>query len=190
MKWLGYWLGAVGLVAAAQSTEPQVPSDLSLLNPKSGAGIQGFLVLPQADLRDSVNGRCGFGVGIHGAIDLEGGAQCRPRVDYSRLDAGAFSVSSVSSTTTIQEVSLGADYLAYVAANRRGFYGVMGANLAWWEVQNRFTPSTRITTPMVLAGPGFRFGDALSVEAELEYGRYRPSVGAENAIRIGCFYLF
>ena len=189
MKWMVYLACAAGL-AVAQDTGPRIPTDLSLLSQKSGAGIQAFLVLPQAGLRDAVNGRTGFEVGVHASVGLDGDAECRPRIDYTRLDAGAFSASSVSSTTTIQAISLGVDYLAFVNSSRSGFYGAFGASLAWWEVKNRFEPSSRLTTLMVQAGPGFRFSDAFSVEADLEYGRFRSSVGTESAIKVGCFYLF
>jgi hypothetical protein len=183
-------VGALSLAAAAQDTGPRIPTDLSLLTNQSGAGVQAFVVLPQADLRNAVNGRAGFEVGVHASVGLDGDGEVRPRIGYTRLDAGSFSASSVSSTTTVQAISLGADYLVFARANRRGFYGAFGGSLAWWEVKNRFESSSRLTTLMAQAGPGFRFGEAFSVEADLEFGRFRPAAGTESAIKVGCFYLF
>jgi hypothetical protein len=190
MKSIACLACAMGLTAAAQDTGPRVPTDLSLLTNQSGAGVQAFAVLPQSGLRDAVNGRTGFDVGVHASVGLDNCDEIRPRIDYTRLDAGSFSGSSLSSTTTVQAVSLGVDYLAFVKTNRRGFYGAFGTSLAWWNVKNRFESSSRLTTLMVQAGPGFRFGDNLSVEADLEFGRFRQTVGTESAIKVGVFYLF
>jgi hypothetical protein len=93
---------------------------LPLSAQETEAGIQGGLIFPQSDLRSAVNGRTGFTLGVHGGIDLQGGNELRPRIDYTRIDGGSFSLSSLNSTTTVQAVGVGIDYLRYLEGRRRG----------------------------------------------------------------------
>jgi len=154
------------------------------------AGIQGSLLFPQSDLHSAVNGRVGFQVGVHGAIDLQGGSELRPRIDFTRLDGGSFSLSSGSSTTTIEAVGVGVDYLRYMEERRRGLYACAGIELDWWNVQYRFRNSDRETTPMLMVGVGHRFNSSTSMEFNLDYGQFRPSVGTASSIKGGVFYRF
>ena len=153
------------------------------------AGIQASLVFPQSDLRSAVGGRTGFQLGVHGAIDLQGGSELRPRIDFTRLDGGAFSLSS-GSTTTIEAVGIGVDYLRCLEGRRRGLYGVAGIELNWWNVKNRFSGSERETTPSLMIGAGHRFNASTAMEFNLDYGRFRPSFGTASSIKGGVFYRF
>ena len=153
-------------------------------------GCQGYLVVPESDLRAAVGGRLGFELGAHGAISLEGGAELRPRLDYTRLDGGAFSFSTLSSTTTVQGLSMGVDYVGYLDESLRGLFGVLGVNLGWWHTMNRFADDTRKTAPGILFGVGNRFNSALSLELDLNYGTFRSPAGAESSFNLGLLYRF
>jgi hypothetical protein len=154
------------------------------------AGIQGGLVFPQSDLRSAVGGRTGFTFGAHGAIDLQGGNELRPRIDYTRIDGGSFSLSSLTSTTTVQAVGIGCDYLRYYEGRRRGLYAVAGIELNWWSTETRFQGSQRETTPSIMIGAGHRFNSSWSMEFNLDYGQFRPSAGTASSIKGGAFYRF
>jgi len=154
------------------------------------AGIQGGLVFPQNDLRSAVGGRTGFTFGFHGGIDLQGGNELRPRIDYMRIDGGSFSLSSLNSTTTVQSVGIGLDFLRYLEQRRRGSYAVGGIELNWWNSQYRFGGSVRETSPSLMIGVGHRFNSSVSMEFNLDYGQFRPSVGVASSIKGGVFYRF
>ncbi len=163
---------------------------LSGTSPQIEMGFQGFLVFPQGDLRGSVNGKTGFQLGAHGSLGLAEASEWRPRLDYTRLDSGSFDLSSGPSTTTLQGVSLGLDYLGYLGASRRGVYGLAGANLAWWHGQDRDSGTTRELYPGLRAGAGNRFGQAFAMEVNLDLGRFRPSAGMATSLTLGAFYKF
>jgi len=174
----------------AQMVTPRGLDVLSGSSPQIEMGIQGFLVFPQGDLRSTVNGKTGFQVGAHGSLGMAESSEWRPRIDYTRLDSGSSTLSSGSSATTIQAVSLGLDYLAYLGTSRRGLYGFAGANLAWWYGQDRDSGTTRETYPGLRVGAGNRFGQAFSLEANLDLSRFRPSAGTESRLTLGAFYKF
>jgi hypothetical protein len=154
------------------------------------AGIQGSLVFPQQNLRQAVGGRTGFQLGVHGAIDLQGGSELRPRIDYTRIDGGSWSLASLSGSTTIQAVSVGADYLRYLEGIRRGLYGVAGVGLFWWNSDERGGGHTRETSPSLMVGAGHRFNSSVSMEFSVDLGHFRPSVGSASSIKGGIFYRF
>ena len=161
----------------AQATQRGL-DQLAGTSPQVEMGIQGFLVLPQGDLRRAVDGTDGLQLGVHGALGMAETGEWRPRIDYTRLDGG-------SSATTMQGVSLGLDYLDYFGAGRRGVYGFAGAKLTWWHGQ-----TTRGTYPGLRLGAGNRFGQAFSLEANLDLGRFRDSSGTEASVSLGAFYKF
>jgi hypothetical protein len=163
---------------------------LPLSAQETEAGIQGGLIFPQSDLRSAVNGRTGFTLGVHGGIDLQGGNELRPRIDYTRIDGGSFSLSSLNSTTTVQAVGVGIDYLRYLEGRRRGSYAVAGIELNWWESQYRFRGSDRETSPSLMVGVGHRFNSSWSMEFNLDWGQFRSYVGTASDIKGGVFYRF
>jgi hypothetical protein len=154
------------------------------------AGIQALAVFPQDDLRAAVGGRTGFDVGVHSSIDLTGGSELRPRIDYTRIDGGSFSLSSLSSTTTISGIGVGADFLQFLNDQRRGPYVTGGLDLVWWTTQYRFSSSQREISPTLMLGAGHRFNSAISMEFNLDLGHFRPAVGQAADIRAGLFYQF
>jgi len=163
---------------------------LPLSAQQTEAGIQGSLVFPQSDLRSAVGARTGFEVGVHGAIDLQQGQELRPRIDYTRIDGGSFSLSSLSSTTTVSGISLGADYLCYLEQRRRGLYAVAGVGLVWWTSEYRFSGTTHETSPSLMIGAGHRFNTNVAMEFNVDLGKFRSTAGQASTIKAGIFYRF
>ena len=153
-------------------------------------GVQGYLVVPEGDLRTAVGGRLGLEIGAHGTIPVQAGSELRPRLDYTRMDGGAFSFSSLNSTTTVHGLGLGVDYVGYLDESNLGLFGAIGVNLTWWQTMNRFANNTEKTAPGVLFGIGNRFNASLSVELDLNYGTFRSPVGAESSFNLGLLYRF
>jgi hypothetical protein len=161
-----------------------------LCGQQTEAGIQGSVLFPQQALRQATDGHVGFELGVHAAIDLQGGNEIRPRLDYTRIDGGSFSGSSLTGTTSVQGVGLGADYLRYLEDTRRGLYGAAGLELFWWNTKYRFSGSDRLTTPMVMIGVGHRFNANVAAEFDIDFGQFRSSVGTASSIKGGIFYRF
>ena len=98
------------------------------------AGVQAAIVFPQNDLRSNVDGTVGLSLGIHVDVNLQGGNELRPRLDFTQCDTEAFHLLTLSTTRrSVHGVGLGADYLRFVEGGRRGLYGLVGANLNWWS---------------------------------------------------------
>lgn len=163
---------------------------LAFMNPGTQLGIQAFLVSPQGELRTELDGRLGFQVGAHWQKDFQQGFQLRPRVDYTRYDGGAFSVSSATSTTTLQGLGVGADLLCYLDSSHQGLYALAGADLTWWDAQYRFSGSNQGAFPGLKLGLGHRFNPSVAVEFEADMAPYRPMVGAGESIKFGALYNF
>jgi len=154
------------------------------------AGMQGSVVFPQDDLRSAVGGRAGFNFGFHYSIDLQGGNELRPRIDFTRIDGGSFSASSLTSTTTVQGIGIGVDYLRYLEGRNRGLYGVAGLDLVWWNSDYRFGGSERKTAPSLMVGAGHRFNSAWSMEFTMDFSQFRASAGTASTLRAGALYKF
>ena len=154
------------------------------------AGLQALAVFPQDNLRSAVGGRTGFDVGVHSSIDLDGGSELRPRLDYTRIDGGSFSLSSLSSTTTVNGIGAGADFLQFLNEQRRGPYVTGGLQLVWWTTQYRFSSTQREISPSLMIGVGHRFNSAFSMEFNMDLGHFRATAGQAADIKAGLFYEF
>jgi hypothetical protein len=163
-------------------------SQSSQITKPAAGGIQMALVVPEGDMRSSLNGRTGFSVGAHGGVPVGDGLEMRPRFDYTRLDGGSFSANSLDSTLTMEGIGLGADILAYGDKDRTGPYAFAGANLTMWYIKHRFDPDTKGVYPNISAGVGTRFTDSFSADLEFDYGRFRPGVGTLGAMRLVIYY--
>ena len=62
-------------------------------------GLQGGISLPQGDVKDAVDSKMGFGIGVHVAIDFKGGHVLRPRLDYTTTKG---TMSELASASTIR----------------------------------------------------------------------------------------
>jgi len=163
---------------------------LALPAAQTEAGVQASLVFPQNALRTATDGSIGFQVGFQEGVDLGGGNEVRGRIDYTRVDGGSFHLSSLNSTTTVQGLGVGADYLRYLEDRRRGFYAFGGLALDWWFTHYRFTSGDRTTTPTLRLGIGHRFDSNFGVEFGADWGQFRSDVGSFTNLKAGVTYRF
>ena len=155
------------------------------------AGLQGAFVFPQNDLRTNADGAVGLTFGVHVSLDLQGGSELRPRLDYVQCDTKALHAITFSTTTfSAHGVGLGADYLRFFEERNRGLYGVIGAGVQWWSASDAAHGPTTETAPYVKAGAGFRFDSAVSAEITLDLGKFRTTAGTAGSVQLGLNYRF
>jgi len=155
------------------------------------AGVQAALVFPQNDLRGNVDGTMGLTFGVHVNLNLQGGSELRPRLDYLQCDTEALHVLTLSTTTrSVHAVALGADYLRFVDGGSRGLYGLVGTGMQWWSASEPSFGNTSETAPYLKFGAGFRFDSAVSAEITYDLGRFRSTSGTAGSIQAGLSYTF
>lgn len=158
---------------------------------QSQAGVQAAVVFPQNDLRTNVDGALGLTLGVHVLLNLQGGNELRPRLDYVQCDTSDLHLLALSSTSSsVHGVLLGVDYLRFVEGGRRGLYGLAGTGLGWWSASDPAYGDTNETAPYFRLGAGFRFDSRVSAEITYELGRYRSTAGTAGAIKAGLSYTF
>ena len=167
---------ALALPAAAEQTQ---------------AGLQAALVFPQNDLRANVDGTVGLTFGVNVLINLQGGNELRPRLDYTQCDTEALHAFALSTTArSVHGVGLGADYLRFVDGGRRGLYGLLGVGMNWWSASDPTYGNTTETAPYIHFGAGFRFDSRMAAEITYDLGRFRATAGTAGAIKAGVTYTF
>jgi len=155
------------------------------------AGVQASVVFPQSDLRTNAAGALGLDVGVHVVLDLQGGSELRPRLDYLQCDTEAFHAISFSSTTrTVHAVTLGVDYLRYFDQGNRGLYGVVGVGAQWWSASDAAHGDTHDFNPGISFGAGFRFNSSLAAEITYNIGKFRSNSGTAGSVQMGLNYRF
>jgi len=147
-------------------------------------------VFPEQQLSNAVSGRVGFQLGAHASIDMSRGNELRPRIDYTLLDGGSFSFSSLSATTSVHAISVGMDYLAYLNVRTRGFYVLSGLGMNWWSTHYRFQGTDTKTAPGLTIGMGDRFSRKLALEFDYDFGQFRNTMGSMGAFKVALFYDF
>lgn len=155
------------------------------------AGIQAALVFPQNDLRTNVDGTVGLSFGVNVDINLQGGSELRPRLDYTQCDTQALHAFALSTTDrSVHGVTLGADYLRFFEGGRRGLYGIVGVGLGWWSASDPAYGNTTDTAPWIHFGAGFRFDSRMSAELTYDLGRFRSTAGTLGEVKAGVAYTF
>jgi len=129
-------------------------------------GVQGLVNIPLADLKTYVDSKPGPGFGIHGTFDLSDGHMVRPRLDYSLFPEASFA--TVKQTAT--SLSLGADYLYFIAGKPEGFYFTAGLSAVRWSLQEKNSPiigdtTTNTTKFGLAAGVGYQWNATVGTEA-------------------------
>ncbi len=127
-------------------------------------GVQGLVNLPLADLKTYVDNHPGPDIGVHGTFDLNDGHMLRPRLDY-----GAFQDASFTSVKqTASYLSLGGDYLYFIAGKPEGLYLTGGLSAVRWSFQ-RTDPTTKVTSNTIkfgeAAGVGYQWSATVGTEA-------------------------
>jgi opacity protein-like surface antigen len=134
-------------------------------------GVQGSLSLPQSDLKDFVDSKLGFGIGLHGAFNLKDGHVLEPRVDYlihkgSEDDFYGYKADS----TTAKQLFAGADYNYYTGGKAfEGFYVGLGAGFAqaWVDATSdhyNATASASKSSFFLALGGGYSFTPNAAIE--------------------------
>ena len=142
-------------------------------------------------MRANVDGAVGLTMGVQVGIDLFGGSELRPRLDYLQCDSTALHALTLGSTTrSVHGVGLGADYLRFFEGGRRGLYGLVGTGLQWWSASDASHGNTHTTSPYLQAGAGFRFDSAVSAEIVYNIGRFRSGAGTAGSLQLGLSYRF
>ena len=155
------------------------------------AGIQAAVVFPQNDLRTNVDGTMGLTFGVSVDLNLQGGSELRPRLDYLQCDTQPFHVITLSTTTrSVHGVSLGVDYLRFFEEGNRGVYGIVGTGLQWMSASDPTYGNTHDTAPFLRLGAGFRFDSAVGAEITYNLGSFRSTAGTGGSIQAGITYKF
>ena len=127
-------------------------------------GVQGLVNIPLGDLRDYVDNKPGPGIGVHGTFDLGDGHMLRPRLDYSAFPEASFDTIKQTATT----ISLGGDYLYFIAGKPEGLYLTAGLAVVHWSFEHKdpLIKLTNSTTKFGLAaGVGYQWNATVGTEA-------------------------
>jgi opacity protein-like surface antigen len=133
-------------------------------------GVQGLVNIPLGDLKDFVDSKPGPGVGVHGTFDLGDGHMLRPRLDYTLYPEASFASVKQSATS----LSLGGDYLYFIAGKPEGLYLTAGISAVRWsfETKDAFAKVTADTTkPGLAAGVGYQWNATVGTEARFLHTR-------------------
>lgn len=161
------------LAAAAISLQAEAPR----------YGVQGLVNLPLGDLKDYVDSSPGPGVGVHGTFDLGDGHMLRPRLDYLVYPEASFA----SVKRNASSLSLGGDYLYFIAGRPEGFYVTGGLSIVRWSFGAEDTTAsvTSHTTKLGLAaGVGYQWNATLGTEGRFLHSRIGNGFQA-NALQAG-----
>lgn len=136
---------------------------LSLQAESYRLGVQGLVNVPLGDLRTFVDSKPGPGVGVHCTFDLHDGHMIRPRMDYSTFPEASFTTIKQSANN----VSVGADYLYFIAEKPERLYLIFGLSAVKWKfnTNNADIKVTSSTTKFGLAaGAGYQWNATLGTE--------------------------
>lgn len=153
-------------------------------------GVQGQVNLPLGDLKDFMDSKPGFGVGVHGTIDLGSGQLLRPRLDYNLFPQA--DLSGVKDKAS--NLNLGADYLYYLdGRTSEGLYFTGGASMVRWTFDQDFpglgSASTSTTKLGLAAGLGYQWNPTFGTEVRYTYSRVNSNFSAD-AIQVGATIRF
>ena len=135
-----------------------VATALSLQAEPPRYGVQGLVNIPQDDLKTYLDNNLGIGIGVHGTFDLGNGHMLRPRLDYSLYQQA--SMASVKQSASY--LSLGGDYLYFIAGQPEGYYVTAGLSAMRWSLQHQ-DPGTDLTNATT------KFGEAAGIGYQWDY---------------------
>ncbi|MFN7958195.1 MAG: outer membrane beta-barrel protein [Holophagaceae bacterium] len=116
-------------------------------------GVQGLVNVPLGDLKTYVDSKPGPGIGVHGTFDLGDGHMVRPRLDYSVYPEATFATVK----RTASYLSLGGDYLYFIARKPEGLYLTGGLAVIRWSFEDKDL-STKVSSHTTKAGLAFGVG--------------------------------
>lgn len=166
-------LTTLTILAAALSLQAEAPR----------YGVQGLVNIPLGDLKTYVDSKPGPGIGVHGTFDLGDGHMLRPRLDFSVFPEASFATIKQTATS----LSLGGDYLYFLAGKPEGLYLTGGLSAIRWSFETKVGSfkSTSATTKVGLAGGvGYQWNATLGTEARFVHSRIASDFQA-NALQAG-----
>jgi hypothetical protein len=141
-------------------------------------GVQGLVNLPLGDLKTFVDNSPGAGVGVHGTIDLMDGHMVRPRLDYSVFQEATFGTLKQKASY----LSLGGDYLYFIAGKPEGLYFTGGLSAVRWSFEYK-DPASKITSDTtkfgLAAGIGYQWNATVGTEARWLHSRVSSAFKAD-----------
>lgn len=147
-------IATLTLLTAAVSLQAEAPR----------YGVQGLANIPLGDLKTYVDSKPGPGLGIHGTFDMGDGHMLRPRLDYSVYPEASFTTVKQNAST----LSLGGDYLYFIAGKPEGLYLTAGLAAVRWSFEHKdasLDVTTHTTKVGVAAGVGYQWNATLGTEA-------------------------
>lgn len=147
------FLAALVLLAPALALRAEAPR----------YGLQGLANIPLGDLKTYVDSKPGPGFGIHGTFDLNDGHMLRPRMDYSVFPEASFTTVKQNASA----LSLGGDYLYFIAGKPEGLYLTAGVSAVRWSFEHKDASidiTTRTTKAGLAAGVGYQWSATLGTE--------------------------
>jgi len=166
-------LTTLTILAAALSLQAEAPR----------YGVQGLVNIPLGDLKTYVDSKPGPGIGVHGTFDLGDGHMLRPRLDYSVFPEASFATVK----QTASSLSLGMDYLYFIAGKPEGLYLTGGLSAMRWSFEHKDAlskVSTDTTKFGLAAGVGYQWNATVGTEARFLRSRVSSEFQA-NALQAG-----
>jgi hypothetical protein len=166
-------LTTLTILAAALSLQAEAPR----------YGVQGLVNIPLGDLKTYVDSKPGPGVGVHGTFDLSDGHMLRPRLDYSVFPEASFATVK----QTASNLSLGGDYLYFIAGKPEGLYLIGGLSAMRWSFEHKdalSNVSSNTTKFGVAGGVGYQWNATVGTEARFMHSRVSSEFQA-NALQAG-----
>jgi hypothetical protein len=134
--------------------------------------------VPLSDLKDYADSKPGPGIGVHGTFDLGDGHMIRPRLDYSVFPEASFA--TVKQTASY--LSLGGDYLYFIAGKPEGLYLTGGLSAMRWSFEHKdaLAKVTSNTTKLgVAAGVGYQWNATVGTEVRWMHSRVASEFQAD-----------
>jgi len=127
-------------------------------------GVQGTANIPLTDLKTYVDSKPGPGFGLHGTFDMMDGHMFRPRLDYSVFPEASFATVKQNASS----LSLGVDYLYFIAGKPEGLYLTGGVSVVRWSFEHKDVSAdltSHTTKAGVALGVGYQWNATLGTEA-------------------------
>jgi hypothetical protein len=153
-------------------------------------GFQLTVASPQSDLDKYVDGKIGYGAGIHALVDMSDGHAIVPRLDYM-----SYSRSNDSYDAKFSALNIGADYNYYISRRAgEGFYVLAGLGYSSGKFESDYLDYSVDETKGALylqAGLGYSFTKNFGAELRYQHASYSfegtdrtaPSIQASFTVR-------
>ena len=158
-------------------------SALSLQAEAPRYGVQGSANIPLGELKTYVDNKPGPGFGVHGTFDLGDGHMLRPRFDYIVFPEASLSTASSTVTQNASNLSLGGDYLYFIAGKPEGLYLTVGLSAVRWSFEQK-DAATKVTSDTTklggAAGVGYQWNATVGTELRWLHSRVAPEFKADS----------